>query len=540
MTVVDHAKLRIKDQSALINAIAGTYKDLYRACMEYIDNAVDAACVVTSGGKPSVRIDVLVDVTRREIIIRDNAGGMSPKELKNLLESIGESSKKAVPWANGQFGFGVHAFRAFGSEVQFTSRTRGGVPHRLTINRALTEHDSVPLHELPIDDMAQGVTEVRIGQFDKGVFRKHSAVERLRAEIELHFQDVLAASGVEIRVGRLGDPTEACQPFDHSALPGIEFRRDLFLGGDGSQQPIRIDMKLLEEVARGQCVRVTAKRRRIAALSDLASFRGHCRKAQRDVSVWHDPCLVGVVELGEAIQPNLTRDDLKQTNATFELYEALMEFQAEIENVITERRHKKRSRNKSHVGDMVSSYLAKYMRGFKFAAELSVGTGVAAAVSGGSEPGGGGQGPDIPEGEGSRGTDGRGGMGDDDVGGGRGPARKPGDGATAAAGKRTPTAPSIRFDDYKGGERSFLRGYDIVVNTAHDDYYARNSTRDAVVMNERMLSYIATVISPLCVVAMAEKKGLYMTPLEVGMEVAGFSLGLEAFLQQHVGELKHG
>ena len=536
--IIDYAKLTIKDQSAIVNAIAGTYKDVYRACMEYIDNAVDAAYVRSRGGTPDVRVDVLVDEKGRAIIVRDNAGGMNAEELKDLLESIGLSKKKTVSWANGQFGFGVHAFRAFASEAQFSSRVDGGAGHRLVIDRNATEHDSVPIIALSGGELEPGCTEVRISRFDKGVFKKRSATGRLREEIQTHFQDVLSEPGIRIFVGELGTTAEKCTPFDHTALPGVFFTREFELPMGDSSGVVTAALKLLDEVARGRSVRVTAKGRRIASLADLVSFRRFCRQAQRDPSIWSDPCLVGVIEVGETLQPNLTRDDLRSTDTLIFLYEQLVELQAEIEDVVNERRRKKMGKNRKHVGDMVSSYLAKYMRGFKFMDEFVVGNATSASASGGEDPGGGTAGADTPQGDGTRGEVGRGGEGDEEWGGGAGPARKKGEGAKADRRSRKPSAPNIVFDDYEGGDRSFLRGYDIVVNTAHEDYLERNKSRDGIVVNERMLSYVATVISPICVVSIAEKKGHYLEPLRLGMEIAGFSLGLEKFLQENAGKLK--
>jgi len=539
-TVVGEAKLKIADPAALVNAIAGTYKDVYRACMEYVDNALDAAHVAAEGGAAHVRVDVLVDSKRREIVIRDNAGGMTPKELKNLLESIGASSKKSVSWANGQFGFGVHAFRAFAKEAEFTSCTAGGRPHRLTIDRTLGADDPVPVHQLAEDALDSGVTEVRIRSFDRGVLKTKDAAGRLKEEIEAHFQDVLRETGIDVLVGDVGGRARECEPFDHTDLPGAAFARDVLVGPDGAKSSVSIDIKLLDKVVKGQTVRVTANDRRIAALADLASFRTHCRRARRDMSVWHDPCLVGVIEVGDAIQPNLTRDDLKQTDSVFELYEALIDEQTEIEALLAERRRKKMGRNRRNVGDMISSYLSKYLKGFKLEIELQPGMDVPAAGSGGDGQGGGGAGPDLIHGDGTRGDEGSGGAGNADTGGGPGPSRRPGEGARAKKSRPARGAPNIVFEDYEDGERAFERGHDIVVNTAHPDFRARNRSGDEIDISERVLSYIATVVSPLCVVSLAEKKGVYLPPLDVATEVASFTLGLEAFLQESAGKLKSG
>src|SRR5262245_49206395 len=141
MAVLAKTRLIIREQSELLNQIAGTYKDFYRAAMEYIDNAIDAATILQQRGesvKPLLRIHI--DTHAKTVSFNDNCGGMSPQELCELLSEVGRSKKKAVPWANGQFGFGVHAFRAFAREATFVSRKKGHQEARITIDRTFDEN----------------------------------------------------------------------------------------------------------------------------------------------------------------------------------------------------------------------------------------------------------------------------------------------------------------------------------------------------------------------------------------------------------------
>src|SRR3989338_2971971 len=106
--VIGKTKLRIRDQHELLNQISGTYKDFFRAAMEYVDNAIDAATSLQrQGRKTTLKVIIEIDHIKKSISFYDNCGGMSPEELQKLLSSVGRSNKKAVPWANGQFGFGV-------------------------------------------------------------------------------------------------------------------------------------------------------------------------------------------------------------------------------------------------------------------------------------------------------------------------------------------------------------------------------------------------------------------------------------------------
>lgn len=97
--------------------------------MEYVDNAIDAAEGHRRENSMFVgKVLIDIDLTKKVVSFSDDCGGMSPDQLLALLNSIGESSKKSVPWANGQFGFGVHAFRGFARYATFSSYRRGSSP----------------------------------------------------------------------------------------------------------------------------------------------------------------------------------------------------------------------------------------------------------------------------------------------------------------------------------------------------------------------------------------------------------------------------
>jgi len=126
MEILGKTKLNIADQNAIINQISNTYKDFFRAAMEYIDNSIDVATINKKNGlEKDYKVYVNIDTYNKTISFLDNCGGMSPDELCNLLSNVGKSTKKAVSWANGQFGFGVHSFRAFAKIAQFVSNNEG-------------------------------------------------------------------------------------------------------------------------------------------------------------------------------------------------------------------------------------------------------------------------------------------------------------------------------------------------------------------------------------------------------------------------------
>jgi hypothetical protein len=237
MGTIIKTRLMIRDQSELLNQIAGTYKDFFRAALEYVDNAIDSATILRKRGEfidPILRIEI--DTLVKKVIFTDNCGGMSPAELCELLSEVGRSKKKAVPWANGQFGFGVHAFRAFAREATFISRKKGHQEAGIKIDRTFDETVDVPCEATDGKQLNKPGTKVIISRFDPQVFKKSIFLKSLVSEIEHHFDDVLRAGLIKIFITEDNTKAYQCRYFDFSTLPGTPLKREISINvGDGKK-----------------------------------------------------------------------------------------------------------------------------------------------------------------------------------------------------------------------------------------------------------------------------------------------------------------
>ena len=75
MDILGKTKLNIADQNAIINQISDTYKDFFRAAMEYIDNSVDVATINRKKGlKENYKIYIDIDIHGKTISFLDNCG----------------------------------------------------------------------------------------------------------------------------------------------------------------------------------------------------------------------------------------------------------------------------------------------------------------------------------------------------------------------------------------------------------------------------------------------------------------------------------
>lgn len=541
MPVLLKTHLTIRDQNELLNQIAGTYKEFYRAAMEYIDNAIDAASIIHHRGeaiKPLLRIHI--DTASKTISFTDNCGGMSPQELCDLLSQVGRSKKKAVPWANGQFGFGVHAFRAFAREVSFISRKKGEPEARITIDRDFDETEEVTCETTNGKYLEKLGTCVTIGRFDPHVFKKPVFMKSLVSEIEHHFDDVLRAGFISIAVSEDKAKAYECQHFDFTALPGSPLNKTISIAVGSGKKKISVDLKVLDRVMDNRLPVLTNKQRRIQTITDLKSYKIFVRARGDNPYVWTNPFVVGFIEIHDLCSPNLTRDDLKDSPARDALYEQILLVQKEVEGVVNETMNRKVHESYKKLGSVMSDCLSRILRTFKLQFEQAMPTGRPGEFEkkmieesgdvpfGGEEPGGGGPGPDEKGSHGIPSEKGKSGVGEGDSGGGSGDKRKGATSGSSTEQAAPSPGPRIEFQNHAGEDRIIDLGNSLIVNTQHPDFLNRNrSSTGKIKLDARLLNYVSLIIAPPCVHRLLEKRGKVPTALEVGKNIVDLSTRLE-------------
>lgn len=541
MAIVARTRLTIRDQSELLNQIAGTYKDFFRAAMEYVDNSIDAATILRQSGETIVPIlKIYVDTSGKRVTFTDNCGGMAPQELCELLSEVGRSKKKAVPWANGQFGFGVHAFRAFAREATFISRKKGSQEARITIDRSFDETVEVPCEATDGKQLEKPGTRVIISRFDPQVFRKTIFLKALVSEIEHHFDDVLRAQLIKIYVAEGDSQGYECKYFDFSNLPGIPLKKSIGIRVGDTTRNVDVDLKILDRVQEYRLPVLRNKQRRIQTIADLKSYKTFARNMGESVYVWSNPFVVGSIEINDLCSPNLTRDDLKDSPARDALYEQLLPVQRELQTLVDESMNRKTQESFKKLGNVMSDCLARILRNFRLQFEQMAPTGKQGEFAkrvleetgdvpfGGDEPGGGGPGPDEQGSGGSSSVYGKHGVGDEDSGGGDGSRRKAsGPGASEGQVLASP-GPRIEFQSHAGEDRVIDLGNSLIVNTQHSDFISRNASGSGKIkLDARLLNYVSLVIAPPCVHRLFERRGKVPTALEAGTNIVDLSMRLE-------------
>ena len=542
MKIAFRTHLKIRDQNELLNQIAGTYKDFYRAAMEYIDNAIDAASILKEKGKElSAAIHMNVDPISRKVTFIDNCGGMSPEELGDLLSEVGRSKKKAVPWANGQFGFGVHAFRAFAKEAVFISKKSYFDEAKIVIDRSFDEDVAVPCEITNGTYLKNPGTMVTISKFDPQVFKKATFNKALISEIEHHFDDVLRSGLITIDITDNSTGFRyQCRPFDYDAAPGTALKKDYPVTVDGKTKMISVDLKVLERVQENRLPILTNKMRRIQSIADLKSYKNYAREKGRDISVWSNPFIVGSIEINDICSPNLTRDDLRDSQDRDYLYAKIFEVQIELENLIDAIMNKKTQESFHKLSNIMSDCLSRIMKRFRLQFEQLVPSPLPGDLDrrlieeegdmpfGGEGPGGGGIGPNDRGSGGQISEAGRSGPGTGDTGGGVNEKNKSSSDGPSKGQLTQSSGPRIEFQNHAGADRVINLGNSLIINTLHPDFIKRNASKSGrVKLDTRLINYVSMVIAPDCIQRLFEKKGKVPTPLEVGSNVIDLSLRLE-------------
>ena len=113
----------------IIRSIASLYNDVNRIFLEYIDNSFDSAEEFYNADKNCssrpIGITLIIqgdNYKNGRAIILDNCSGIA--NFTKVVQSIGNSDKKAQAWTNGHFGFGICSFTAACSKLEITSKTK--------------------------------------------------------------------------------------------------------------------------------------------------------------------------------------------------------------------------------------------------------------------------------------------------------------------------------------------------------------------------------------------------------------------------------
>jgi len=375
----DKQLLTVSAPSLLLNHIAQRYTRTSRIIMEYVDNSLDDAEALYKEKTDSYsrNINILVEMRRErvveestktedkstdvakknvdaaensktsvnssmkkvpkkkqkwitEVTVTDNCRGMTKATLNRLIANVGDSSKRYSKFTNGQFGFGVHAFRACAKNIEFMSKASGKKSLGLRIDRD-NEYFSKP----KLLKEGEGVrtktgTIIKVSNFDNTWSEQLEPKEIIR-EIQHHFSGLLQRKKLVIEVKDVvKDITTVCKPINYKKL---EVRKTLRRSYKFGEESIRCRLFVAEKAYPGKNSMFISKGRRVNEISDVKSFMkmSRCKNG-----VWSHPNLIGYIDVTNVLDPVITRDEFRLNDVRTLVFRKIIE---EMEPVLYKALH---------------------------------------------------------------------------------------------------------------------------------------------------------------------------------------------------------
>lgn len=329
---------------------------MYRVFMEFIDNSLDAAEDQFDDRTQSYARPIEIEIKfsgksleEFKVEITDNCKGIN--DLSKVVSSIGNSSKKADPFANGQFGFGMCSFIALCNKMTITSCIDGATQYRAEINSDIFDNDEIQDTEVIMSAeqtclrmnfrVLRTGTTVCLEEFSRDKYKQIS-IPVLISEIENHFEILLRRQGLKISVIFPNDKIHICKPFDYDRYKGeIYFNKIMTLrytackktGEKGAinieDRPVLIFLKVINDKAIERRPFFVIKGRRITEVSDVKAFRTISKSM-----VWSHPNITGYIDVTGCLEPTIARNEFKDSRIAKALFSTLLEEEIKIKSFV--------------------------------------------------------------------------------------------------------------------------------------------------------------------------------------------------------------
>jgi len=344
--------LRISKPALLLNRIAQRYSRMSRILMEYVDNGLDSAETLfnreTNSYSRPISIQVIIDKSAQpQVICLDNCNGMTENILERLIQNVGESMKHSQ-FTNGQFGFGVHAFRAACKKMRVVSKCDpNGQAHQILIDR---NNDKFTGSQLATNTSLthETGTEILLTNFDKAWVDGLNPEEIVK-EIQFHFDGLLGRKNLNITVRTEGGVTKRCRPFDYRTVRGNKVSETMDFDEFGK---VTINLWVSNTAIPDQSCYFVSNGRRIAEISEVPSFM---KASIGRWSVWKHPNLVGFIEVSRVLEPVITRDEFLRTPRRAKVYKTVIkEVEPVLAQLINKANKKRRVLEMGKLGSIIS------------------------------------------------------------------------------------------------------------------------------------------------------------------------------------------
>ena len=386
--MVEPIKLHISPR--IIPSIASLYDDINRILLEYVDNSLDSAeeYYNKEANSYSRPIEIIIGISGSSgnvtVQIYDNCAGI--KNLTKIIQNIGDSDKKAQPWTNGQFGYGIYSFMACcnileivtsledscGAEYiainkeQFHTQRQEDVlfPPIKTKEALLTSRERSFLKPSYMEYPIVG-TLITLSNFDRKIYKSLDAID-LKEEIEKHFELLLLRENLNIKIIDK-KKTYVCEPFDYSQLEGEVYEDKIFellqidRGGQRNMFRESLPLHIFIKVTKGKEINkkpvFVCKGRRIGEVKNTRSFN-----SKHKSELWDHPNVTGYIDLSDFLEPMISRIDFKVSKKRRAVYDKLLEIEPLILDVVKDVNKASEDSHYRNLEDHLSKALSKLAR----------------------------------------------------------------------------------------------------------------------------------------------------------------------------------
>jgi hypothetical protein len=346
--------------------------------MEYIDNSIDSAEKFFTNDidqylKP---IEIVIKISGEKfrdgkVTISDNCFGIT--NFGKVVESIGNSDKKADFTTNGQFGYGIYSYMAACEKLEITSKLDDQEKAQyLPIERKQFDTDRQENVKIPdpkiVNFKMQSGTMISLSGFEKHSWKEINA-EELKNEIEKHFELLLARKNLFVKVIDAKMNEHICKPYNYSQHEGEVYDDNInsvcYKKGIISpttvkfnlKKPIHIYLKLTKGKSINKPPIFVAKGRRVGEIKDVRSF-----KSTHKSDLWAHPNITGYIDLNDFLDPTIARNDFKNTDKSKALFATVNKLEEIILDEIIRANKEAEERHYKELEDRLNQILSKLAR----------------------------------------------------------------------------------------------------------------------------------------------------------------------------------
>jgi hypothetical protein len=359
----------------LVKSVSSLYNDPNRIFMEYIDNALDSAEHWYDQKKESYTrpIEIILELQGKnkkdgQVIITDNCFGIT--NFKKVVQSIGDSDKKAQGFTNGQFGYGVYSFMAACEKLEVSSKEDKKnalfIPiERNQFDQSRQEDVKFPDPKIIKDFPMLSGTIMILSEFDTDGWRQINIIE-LIAEVEKHFELLLTRDNLSIKIINNDRTVHECEAFDYSSLEGEVYEDYItdFITKDKRVKagnlaikvanPVHVFLKMTKGITINRPPVFISKGRRICEIKDVKSF-----KSNHKSDIWGHPSVTGFIDLKDLLGPTIARNDFRNNKDSRALYVTLNDLEELILEFVKKANLKSEERHYEHLEDHLNHVLSR-------------------------------------------------------------------------------------------------------------------------------------------------------------------------------------